>query len=131
VSGPRLNLYWVTTGDHEEDWFIFARTRRSAASFHERYEGYGTYDASARTIQTNVHLAKFKNGISHCHAQAEDLLALGFEILDRPKFARAVSFRGELFREGRMEALVRQVNDNYFEAAGKGRPNGTKLSTRK
>jgi hypothetical protein len=29
-----------------------------------------------------------------------------------------------------MEALVREANDNYFEAAGKRRPNGAKPSTR-
>jgi hypothetical protein len=62
VSGPPINLYWVTTDDNEEDWFIFARTRRAAASFHENYEGYDTYDASARTILSNVQLVKYVNG---------------------------------------------------------------------
>jgi hypothetical protein len=130
VSGPRINLYWVTTDDNDEDWFIFAHTRRAAAHFHEDYEGYNTYDASARTILTNAHLAKYKNGTPPCHAQIEDLQALGFEILDGPKFGRAVRFRGEAFAEGCMEALVREADDNHFEAAGKGRPNGTKPGVR-
>jgi uncharacterized protein YllA (UPF0747 family) len=27
-----VNLYWVTTDDHDEDWFILARTSRTAES---------------------------------------------------------------------------------------------------
>jgi hypothetical protein len=130
VSGPPINLYWVTTDDNEEDWFIFARTRRAAASFHENYEGYDTYEASARTILSNVQVVKYVTGPPPCHAQIEDLQTLGFEIIDSPAFERAVRFRGELFVEGCMEALVREFADNQFEAAGKGRPNGTKQTAR-
>jgi hypothetical protein len=121
-----VHLYWVTTDDHSEDWFIFAHRRRSAESYHENYEGYRTYDASARNVLTNVNLTEHVNGPLPRHAQVEDLQALGFEIVDSPKFGRAVRFRGELFAEGCMEALVREADDNLFEAAGKGRPNGTK-----
>src|ERR1700692_4069768 len=130
VSGAPINLYWVTTDENEEDWFIFARPRRAAASFHENYEGYNTYDASARTILSNVQLVKYVNGPPPCHAQIEDLRALCFEIVDSPKFERAVRFGGELFVEGCMQALVMATHDDLFEASGKGRPNGTKPRVR-
>src|SRR5882757_6008840 len=61
---------------------------------------------SARAILSNVQLVKYVNGLPPCHAQIEDLQALGFEIVDSPKFERAVRFRGELLVEGCMEALV-------------------------
>jgi hypothetical protein len=130
VNERPVNLYWVTTDDNSEDWFIFARTLRAAASFHENYEGYDTYDASARTILSNVQLMKYVNGPPPCHAQIEDLRALGFEIVASPKFERAVRFRGELFVEGCMQALVMETHDDLFEASGKGRPNGTKKTAR-
>src|SRR5260370_38856644 len=50
------NLYWVTTEDHGEDWFVFARTPRSAAKSHEDYIGYEPGDASARQVLKDVHL---------------------------------------------------------------------------
>jgi uncharacterized protein YllA (UPF0747 family) len=43
-SGNVVNLYWVTTDDHDEDWFILARTGRTAASYHIQHEGYESGD---------------------------------------------------------------------------------------
>jgi len=40
-----VNLCWVTTDDHDEDWFILAKTRRAAESYHIEYEGYEPGDA--------------------------------------------------------------------------------------
>jgi hypothetical protein len=48
--GNIVNLYWVTTDDHDEDWFILARTGRTAESYHIQYEGYETGDARAELI---------------------------------------------------------------------------------
>jgi hypothetical protein len=42
-----FNLYWVTTKDHSEGWFVFARKSRSTARFLEDQEGYNTNAASA------------------------------------------------------------------------------------
>ena len=42
-----VDLYWVTTDDHDEDWFILAKTRRAAESYHIEYEGYEPGDARA------------------------------------------------------------------------------------
>jgi hypothetical protein len=29
-----INLYWVTTDDHDEDWFILAPTAQAARRYH-------------------------------------------------------------------------------------------------
>ena len=35
-----MELYWVTTEDHGEDWFIVAISSKEAAKLHEDMEGY-------------------------------------------------------------------------------------------
>ena len=30
-----MNLYWVTTNDHSEDWFIVANNEQEATKYHE------------------------------------------------------------------------------------------------
>src|ERR1039457_5229831 len=72
-----VKLYWVTTADHDEDWFIFAESARGAKRYHEYYEGYGAGDARARLIVRDVPLTKFQNGTPPCHAQFQDLFQLG------------------------------------------------------
>ena len=79
-----VKLYWVTTDDHDEDWFILARTSRTAESYHIRYEGYEPGDARAELILpagTNTNPGPIPR-----HAQLEDLQTLGFEILRRPEW---------------------------------------------
>lgn len=44
---PTLSLYWCTTADHDEDWFVVAPDEREAARFHEDAEGYDEGDAEA------------------------------------------------------------------------------------
>ena len=49
AKGPVM-LYWVSTADHDEDWFIFAKSTRSAATFHAEYEGYDSGEGVAEPI---------------------------------------------------------------------------------
>ena len=74
-----IKLYWVTTADHDEDWFIFAGSARQARAYHEHYEGYDKGDANSRLIVSNVTLKEFMNGTHPCHAQFQDLCQIGFE----------------------------------------------------
>ena len=37
-------LYWVTTDDHGEDWFVIAGSQEEAVRFHEQEEGYDPGD---------------------------------------------------------------------------------------
>ena len=46
----KINLYWVTTDDHDEDWFIMASTAQAARRYHTEYEGYSPGDAHAELV---------------------------------------------------------------------------------
>ena len=123
----RVMLYWVSTVDHDEDWFIFATSTRSAAKFHAEYEGYDSGEAAAEPILA----AQAAAGPFPRHAQIDDLAALGFEILKGGSHGRSVKYRDRTFVEGHLESLIAEIDDNNSEAAGEGRPRGTKSSSMK
>jgi hypothetical protein len=125
-----IHLYWVTTPDHSEDWFILARTRRSAAKFHDSYEGYDDDYATAQLVVADTGAPESSFEGMPRHAQIPDLGELGFEIVDPRGGHRAVRLNGKLFIEGHLDALIAELTDNQLEATGKGRPNRTKRSTR-
>jgi hypothetical protein len=124
-----IHLYWVTTLDHDEDWFIFAKTSRSAASYHEHYDGYDTGDATARLVIARVELQKYEQGPPPCHAQLADLIALGFEVVGVDPHRRGVRFKGELYLEGELQTLVVQASDKLREVQNIKRSTGTKDPT--
>ena len=101
----QIKLYWVTTADHAEDWFIFAGSDLQARSYHEHYEGYGKGDANSRLIVSNVTLKEFMNGTPPCHARFEDLYQIGIEAGTIPG-RRKGRFNGEIFRNGILEAII-------------------------
>src|SRR6266852_148425 len=121
-----IHLYWVTTLDHDEDWFIFAPTSRSAASYHEDYEGYDTGDAKARLVIARVQLPKYEQGPPPCHAQIADLITLGFEVVGGDPHQRSVRFEGELYVEGYLQAALVQASDKLRKIENIRRSNGTK-----
>ena len=49
-AGVKMRLYWATTEDHSEDWFIVAGSAAEAAKFHEHLEGYDDGDAEAEWV---------------------------------------------------------------------------------
>jgi hypothetical protein len=96
-------LFWVSTRDHDEDWFVFARSSVSACRFHEDYEGYNRDDAKARKVLGGI---VWKEGDElPRHAQIPDLRPLGFNVL-RVKPYRVVRLGGKTFKEGQLEALI-------------------------
>jgi hypothetical protein len=95
-----IKLYWVTTDDHDEDWFIFAESASVARAYHEAFEGYGKGDAHSRLIVSSVTLKEFQNGTPPCHVQFQDLFQIGFENAGTIPNRRRVRFNGEIFREG-------------------------------
>ena len=101
----QIKLYWVTTADHAEDWFIFAGSDLQARSYHEHYEGYGKGDANSRLVVSNVTLKEFMNGTPPCHARFEDLYQIGIEAGTIPG-RRKGRFNGEIFRNGILEAII-------------------------
>jgi hypothetical protein len=129
VRKGSINLYWVTTLDHDEDWFIFAKTSRSAASYHEHYDGYDSGDARARMVIARVQLQKYEQGRPPCHAQITDLLALGFEVVGSDPHRRSVRFKGECYVEGYLQALIVETSEKLRETEKIGRSNCTKWPT--
>jgi hypothetical protein len=120
----KMNLYWVETFDHDEDWFIVGRNEREAEGFHEGAEGYEVGDAKATFV------AEVPDGTdAEIGWPSHELLeACGARII-RPETPRLVEIDGREFCEGLLEAEVLQVTDNQFEALGRGRPNRTKPRT--
>jgi hypothetical protein len=113
-------LYWVTTPDHDEDWFIFAKNRRSAECYHEEYEGYDKDTAEAQLVLRQV------DGIDDlpCHTHIADLERLGARIISA-KQPRVVEIQGKCFQEGTLDYNINSIHDDVFEAHGQGRPNET------
>lgn len=108
ASKQTVKLYWVSTDDHDSDWFIFATSAREAQAFHERAEGYGTPDgdyANSRLIVSRVTLETFENGPPPCHARFEDLYQIGLEAGANPG-RRGGRFSGEIFQNGILEAII-------------------------
>ena len=101
----QIKLYWVTTFDHAEDWFIFAGSDLQARSYHEHYEGYGKGDARARLIVSNVTLEEFMNGTPPCHARFEDLYQIGLQSGPNPGRHKG-KLNGKIFRDGILEAII-------------------------
>ena len=46
----RFALYWCTTRDGDEDWFVVAASARQARRFHECEEGYEAGDATSEFV---------------------------------------------------------------------------------
>ncbi|GMR24494.1 MAG: hypothetical protein BMS9Abin37_3046 [Acidobacteriota bacterium] len=117
----RVNLYWVETTDRAEDWFIVARSKRGAARWHEKAEGYESGDAVATLVlRIPRDLESPEGWPSH-----ELLEACGAKIR-RVETPRVVEIGTTRFVEGYLESDIRQLADDGFEALGKGRPNETK-----
>ena len=119
-----MNLYWVETADHAEDWFIVARTKTRAARWHERAEGYAPRDARATLVVRIPRNLEAQEGWP-----SEELLGACGARFDRSGTPRTIRIGGKRFVEGYLEYEIRQLDDELFEALGKGRPNETPRRT--
>jgi hypothetical protein len=116
-----MKLYWVTTDDHDEDWFIVASSSEEASKCHEDMEGYESGDAAAEEI-----LDIPKNVPAEPGWPSEGLLlAVGARFLLNDQ-SRVVEIAGRRFCEGMLQATLNQLTDDEFERRGDERPNRTK-----
>lgn len=118
--GVNLQLYWATTEDHCEDWFIVASSTHEAARLHEHLEGYDDGDAIAELvldIPGNITLEKG-------WPEEELLETLGGRFINR-ELPRVVEINGRKFSEGLLESTLRSLDDDVFESMGQGRVNET------
>jgi len=119
---PRpLTLYWCSTEDHHEDWFVVARSATEAVRFFESCEGYEdetfaeALTAVPDALQDDQHLG---------WPSDELLVACGARIL-RADTPRVVELGGVRYSEGMLEHQILQLTDDQFERRGSGRPNRT------
>jgi uncharacterized protein DUF4258 len=49
-TGKRFALYWCTTADGDEDWFVVASSAREARRYHEDAEGFDRGEAAAERV---------------------------------------------------------------------------------
>ena len=116
-----MKLYWVTTEDHHEDWFIIASSEREASKLHEEMEGYDFGSASAQEILSIPNNISVEAG----WPSEEILLSVGAIFL-REDEPRIVEINGQQFTEGMLEAHIKEKDDDIFELLGKKRLNQTK-----
>ena len=115
-----MKLYWVTTEDHCEDWFIVAGSAKEAARLHENMEGYDAGDAKAEAVLDIPGKFSVEKGWP-----SEDMLeALGAKFIHDGS-TRVVEIAGRKFCEGLLESTLRSLDDDVFESLGRGRINQT------
>jgi hypothetical protein len=118
-----MKLFWVTTDDHDEDWFVVASSPKKAAHYFENYEGYGPGDADAEEKLDILDKISTETG----WPSDELLLELGARFLMKGD-TRIMEIGGRRFIEGMLEAIVNEVTDDMFEMLRNERPNKTKKS---
>jgi hypothetical protein len=122
-----MHLYWVTTEDHCEDWFVVANTVKAAELWFERHEGYDDGDATAicvLDIPDGVQLDYYDHEDEVGWPSESCLLSLGATFISQEP-TRAVEIAGKKYCEGMLEAIIRTKSDDEFESQGLGRPNRT------
>ncbi len=118
----QLSLYWCSTDDHSEDWFVVAPTARGARRFVAGAEGFeiGEVDAErVAAVPAGVH-----EGEPPGWPSPEVITACGGTFL-RTRSPRVVVFGDRQYAEGLFDALIEQLIDDQFEVRGHGRPNGS------
>lgn len=106
---PRFKLYWVETDDHDEDWFVVARTAREARRFHEIQEGYHPGDAFATRVKTLGDEGR-TGWPTH-----EELVEYGMTIV-RAEQPRVVEYEGVQYSEGTLDHEIAVNSAAYAEA---------------
>lgn len=91
-----MNLYWITTEDHEEDWFIIATNVAEAEKFFEKYEDYNPGDATAEAIMAIPEKVRVRYKAHHPHERVIRQLG-GTYLQESP---RTVQLNGRTFQEG-------------------------------
>ena len=119
-----MDLYWVTTEDHHEDWFIVASSAEEACKFHEDSEGYDQGEAKAEKV---LRIPDDKL-IDPGWPSEELLIELGGQFIQKDN-VRVVEIEGRTFSEGMLESLICEICDDEFEAHGYDRLNETKKNT--
>lgn len=123
-----VHLYWCTTLDHEEDWFVVARSAAEARDAFSAQAGYDRSEVRAEDVCDVPDRALAQNGHSAAVPLTPDLdmlSTLGGEMLTM-RSPYVFRFDRELYIEGSPDVERYQRIDDALEAEGRGRPNGTR-----
>jgi len=123
----KLKLYWATTEDHDEDWFIVATGEKHAARLHENLEGYDRGDAEAEFVSDIPD--DLQEGLERGWAEIELLRALGATFISEHP-SNVVELNGRQYCQGMLDGIIMELNDDLFEAKGQGRPNKTESASK-
>jgi hypothetical protein len=103
-----LKLYWCTTPDGDEDWFMIAHTAQEAAVGHAYLEGYDVTEPAAEFVMNLPEKYQaMGDDVLGC-PEDEVLLACGAKFL-RYASPRVVEVTGRTFTEGMLEGDVCQA----------------------
>lgn len=95
-----MKLFWVTTSDGYEDWFVIADSKKEAEEFHELAEGLSDGCAKANYIceitQKVINKYKLKKASWPSHELLRDL---GGNVISESN-PRKVNFNGRVYSEG-------------------------------
>jgi Meiotically up-regulated gene 113 len=95
-----MNLYWATTPNGFENWFVIAKSEKTAARFHELAEGFNRHEAKAKFVceiaEGLIKKYKLVKAKWPCHELIEDLGGK-FDTEDNP---RVVNLNGTVYVEG-------------------------------
>jgi hypothetical protein len=101
-----IGLYWVSTEDTAEDWFVLATSNDGAARFHEHSLGLDRYEAFATLVIADVQLADYGGEPPPCNVDVEDLKKLGIELIEPRPDQRALCLGGWSLSKGGFKASV-------------------------
>ncbi len=105
-------LYWCSTPDGDEDWFVVAPSAWSACSFHEDAEGYDRGDASAEWV-IDIPDELIADSAAECDWPSDELLrACGAEFL--PFHPDMDPGKVELRRRMGVEPTAVRINGRIF-----------------
>jgi len=94
-----MKLYWVSTSDHDADWFVAAENAPNAIAFYADAEEYDVRKAAAELVMDIPAEASIEQGWPPDGL----LLALGAEFVYE-SMPRVVALNGRIYVEGGMES---------------------------
>ncbi len=100
-----LKLYWCTTSDGDEDWFVVSHSAHEAAVGHAYHEGYDITEPAAEFVMNLPEQFQAMGDELLGHPEDEVLIACGARFL-RYETPRVVEVAGRTFTEGMLESQV-------------------------
>lgn len=103
---PHPRLYWCTTRDRSEDWFVVETNARSARCGFADFNGYERQEVHAELVASAPidragHCAAPQPGI----ADDDDIVRFGGRVIRRD-LPRIVYLNGRFFTEGGLQAAI-------------------------